>query len=127
MSKMNGFFGQRSPLEHHRPLLPGDAHCLVECVACTRRVDPSLEIILTIVLYGIGTDYILFLLFRYRERLRAGDDRRAALVLRFYEDLPVDEVADILDDARKELRELVQDQVKDISKGARRTRRKMGM
>ena len=37
------------------------------------------------------------------------------------------EVSGILDDARKELRELVQDQVKDISKGARRTRRKMGM
>ena len=37
------------------------------------------------------------------------------------------EVTGILDDARKELRELVQDQVKDISKGARRTRRKMGM
>ncbi|MEO3743292.1 MMPL family transporter [Plantactinospora sp. B5E13] len=44
------------------------------------RVDPSLEIILTIVLYGVGTDYILFLLFRYRERLRAGEDRKQALV-----------------------------------------------
>ncbi|MDG4832711.1 MMPL family transporter [Solwaraspora sp. WMMD1047] len=44
------------------------------------QVDPSLEIILTIVLYGVGTDYILFLLFRYRERLRAGDDRKVGLV-----------------------------------------------
>ncbi|MBF9128804.1 MMPL family transporter [Plantactinospora sp. S1510] len=44
------------------------------------QVDQSLQIILTIVLYGIGTDYILFLLFRYRERLREGDDRKAGLV-----------------------------------------------
>jgi RND superfamily putative drug exporter len=44
------------------------------------RVDQSLQIILTIVLYGIGTDYILFLLFRYRERLRAGDPSKSALV-----------------------------------------------
>jgi RND superfamily putative drug exporter len=43
------------------------------------RADPSLQIILTIVLYGVGTDYILFLLFRYRERLRAGDDRKQAM------------------------------------------------
>jgi RND superfamily putative drug exporter len=42
--------------------------------------DPSLEIILTIVLYGVGTDYILFLLFRFRERLRAGEATRPALV-----------------------------------------------
>ncbi|MFC0531160.1 MMPL family transporter [Phytohabitans kaempferiae] len=44
------------------------------------QVDQSLQIILTIVLFGVGTDYILFLLFRYRERLRAGDDRKEALV-----------------------------------------------
>ncbi|SNS74757.1 putative drug exporter of the RND superfamily [Asanoa hainanensis] len=42
--------------------------------------DPSIEIILTIVLYGVGTDYILFLLFRFRERLRAGDQTKPALV-----------------------------------------------
>jgi RND superfamily putative drug exporter len=44
------------------------------------QADPSLQIILTIVLYGIGTDYILFLLFRYRERLRAADEPKQALV-----------------------------------------------
>lgn len=48
--------------------------------ACDLQVDPSLEIILTIVLYGVGTDYILFLLFRYRERLRAGEAPKQALV-----------------------------------------------
>lgn len=37
------------------------------------------------------------------------------------------EVSGILDDARKELQELVQDQAKDISRGAKRSRRKMGM
>ncbi len=35
---------------------------------------------LTVVLFGIGTDYMLFLLFRYRERLRAGDVPRDAIV-----------------------------------------------
>ena len=35
---------------------------------------------LTVVLFGIGTDYILFLLFRYRERLRAGDAPKQAIV-----------------------------------------------
>jgi RND superfamily putative drug exporter len=44
------------------------------------NVSQDLQTILLIVLYGIGTDYILFLLFRYRERLRAGDDKRAAMV-----------------------------------------------
>ena len=44
------------------------------------QVDQSLQILMTIVLYGVGTDYIVFLLFRYRERLRAGDDPKQALV-----------------------------------------------
>ena len=30
-------------------------------------------------LYGIGTDYILFFLFRYRERLREGEEKRDAV------------------------------------------------
>src|SRR6185312_11760933 len=33
-------------------------------------VSQQLSVIFTVVLFGIGTDYILFLLFRYRERLR---------------------------------------------------------
>ncbi|MBO0806151.1 MAG: MMPL family transporter [Nocardiopsaceae bacterium] len=35
--------------------------------------------ILIVVLFGVGTDYILFLMFRYRERLRAGDTPRQAV------------------------------------------------
>jgi RND superfamily putative drug exporter len=44
------------------------------------NVDQSLQTLLLIVLYGIGTDYLLFLLFRYRERLRAGADKKTAMV-----------------------------------------------
>jgi RND superfamily putative drug exporter len=47
--------------------------------ATNLHADPSLQIILTIVLFGVGTDYILFLLFRYRERLRAGEAPKEAL------------------------------------------------
>ncbi|MEU2170949.1 MMPL family transporter [Micromonospora chersina] len=45
------------------------------------NVGQDLQTILLIVLYGIGTDYILFLLFRYRERLRAGDDKQTAMIV----------------------------------------------
>ena len=37
------------------------------------------------------------------------------------------EVADILDQARSDLRELVAEQVKELGKGAKRTRRRVGM
>lgn len=43
------------------------------------KVDQQLSIMFTVVLFGIGTDYILFLLFRYRERLRTGDYTREAV------------------------------------------------
>ena len=36
--------------------------------------------ILLVVLFGIGTDYFLFLMFRYRERLRLGDEKKEAMV-----------------------------------------------
>jgi RND superfamily putative drug exporter len=45
------------------------------------EADESLEQIILIVMFGIGADYILFLLFRYRERLRAGDDKKTAMVV----------------------------------------------
>lgn len=41
--------------------------------------DPSLSQLVIVVLFGIGTDYILFLLFRFREGLRAGLEPRAAM------------------------------------------------
>jgi RND superfamily putative drug exporter len=41
-------------------------------------LDQSTPQLITVVLVGIGVDYFLFLLFRVRERLRAGDDRRTA-------------------------------------------------
>ena len=44
------------------------------------NTDSSISTILIVVLFGIGTDYILFLLFRYRERLRAGEDPKQAMV-----------------------------------------------
>lgn len=44
------------------------------------NIDSSLTTILIVVLFGIGTDYILFLLFRYREGLRAGLPSTEAVV-----------------------------------------------
>lgn len=43
------------------------------------KADSSIQVILIVVLYGIGTDYILFLLYRYRERLRTGEDTKVAI------------------------------------------------
>lgn len=43
------------------------------------KISDQLSILYTVVLFGIGTDYILFLLFRYRERLRNGARGRDAV------------------------------------------------
>jgi putative drug exporter of the RND superfamily len=47
--------------------------------ALNLNADSQTTVILIVVLFGIGTDYILFLMFRYRERLRAGDSPRQAV------------------------------------------------
>jgi RND superfamily putative drug exporter len=44
------------------------------------NADSSISTILIVVLFGIGTDYILFLMFRYREQLRSGEDAKQAMV-----------------------------------------------
>ena len=44
------------------------------------KADSSLSEFLIVVLFGVGTDYILFLMFRFRERLRLGDDPGSAVV-----------------------------------------------
>src|SRR6202000_1774972 len=48
--------------------------------ALNLNTDSSISTILIVVLFGIGTDYILFLMFRYREMLRRGEDRKQAMV-----------------------------------------------
>jgi RND superfamily putative drug exporter len=42
------------------------------------KLDAGTTQLITVVLIGIGVDYFLFLLFRLREHLRAGEDRRTA-------------------------------------------------
>ncbi|MDG3014287.1 MMPL family transporter [Speluncibacter jeojiensis] len=44
------------------------------------KIDSSVTSMLIVVLFGVGTDYILFLMFRYRERLRDGDDPKTAMI-----------------------------------------------
>lgn len=42
-------------------------------------LDTDVTGIMPIVVLGVGTDYVVFLLHRYRERLRAGDEPRPAM------------------------------------------------
>jgi RND superfamily putative drug exporter len=77
----------RSPIAALLPLLSvglvlGVSTAAVAAIATALdfEVGQELPTMLTVVLFGIGTDYILFLLFRYRERLRAGDSPREAIV-----------------------------------------------
>lgn len=42
-------------------------------------IDSTVSTMLIVVLFGVGTDYTLFLMFRYRERLRTGEDAKAAM------------------------------------------------
>jgi RND superfamily putative drug exporter len=43
------------------------------------QISSTVTSLLIVVLFGVGTDYILFFMFRYRERLRAGDRPRQAV------------------------------------------------
>ena len=43
------------------------------------EVGSEVTSLLIVVLFGIGTDYILFFLFRYRERMREGEEHRSAV------------------------------------------------
>jgi RND superfamily putative drug exporter len=45
------------------------------------KTDSSVTALLIVVLFGVGTDYILFFMFRFRERLRAGDAPRDAVAV----------------------------------------------
>jgi RND superfamily putative drug exporter len=76
----------RSPVAAFAPVLAVTlvytlSQSLIALVAKTVgfKIDNSLSILYTVVLFGIGTDYILFLLFRYREKLRSGDRGREAV------------------------------------------------
>jgi RND superfamily putative drug exporter len=44
------------------------------------KIDSSVSAILIVVLFGVGTGYVLFLMFRYRELLRAGDEPKTAMI-----------------------------------------------
>ena len=76
----------RSPIIALMPIITiaivaGVAQGLIADVnsALNLNADSQTTVILIVVLFGIGTDYILFLMFRYRERLRAGDAPRQAM------------------------------------------------
>jgi RND superfamily putative drug exporter len=43
------------------------------------QIDQTTTSLLPVVLFGVGTDYAVFLLYRYRNRLSAGHDHRTAM------------------------------------------------
>lgn len=43
------------------------------------KIDETTQSLLPIVLFGVGTDYVVFFMFRYREQLRRGADHRTAI------------------------------------------------
>ena len=45
------------------------------------KVSPLTQVLLTVLVLGAGTDYGLFLVFRVRENLRAGMDKREAVIM----------------------------------------------
>jgi putative drug exporter of the RND superfamily len=61
-------------------IVGGAASGLIVLAASTFdfNLEANTPSLITAVLTGIGIDYFLFLVFRHRERLRAGDDRKTA-------------------------------------------------
>ncbi|MGH3475879.1 MAG: MMPL family transporter, partial [Nocardioidaceae bacterium] len=43
------------------------------------KIDETTQNLLPIVLFGVGTDYVVFFMFRYREQLRLGAEHRTAV------------------------------------------------
>ncbi|UJA21694.1 MMPL family transporter [Thermoleophilia bacterium SCSIO 60948] len=76
----------RSPLAALMPIVSiglvyATATSLIALVADVAgfEVSPELTSLLIVVLFGIGTDYLLFFFFRFRERLRAGAEADEAV------------------------------------------------
>ncbi|MGC5291382.1 MMPL family transporter [Micromonospora sp. DT231] len=77
----------RSPIAALLPMVTIGALVFVsiKLIGIAQRIfnltaEQSVTVWVTVVLFGVGTDYLLFLLFRYRERLRAGEEPRTALI-----------------------------------------------
>ncbi len=64
----------------------GFVHQLVQAITADLAswfgfvVGPELAPLLVVVMFGVGTDYIVFLLFRYREHLARGEEPHEALL-----------------------------------------------
>jgi putative drug exporter of the RND superfamily len=43
------------------------------------KIDDNITGLLPVVIFGVGTDYVVFLVYRYRERLRKGESPREAM------------------------------------------------
>jgi putative drug exporter of the RND superfamily len=43
------------------------------------KIDDTVTGLLPVVIFGVGTDYVVFLVYRYRERLRAGEAPKEAM------------------------------------------------
>jgi putative drug exporter of the RND superfamily len=43
------------------------------------KIDETTQNLLPIVLFGVGTDYVVFFMYRYREQLRGGAEHRTAI------------------------------------------------
>jgi RND superfamily putative drug exporter len=76
----------RSPIIALLPIvIIGVAHQMAQSLtadlakAFNFQVGSELAPLLVVVMFGVGTDYIVFLLFRYRERLAQGEEPRSGL------------------------------------------------